>query len=119
VVELHQGSFVDILPDEETSCGRALNVCASDFQNSSVEMLADASDAEVYQVFLDGGITVGDGIRVFEGNDLVNETTYIFMGSLDTFQQTSNHNLIAGCGIENNIKKRPAIFQINTVNVLD
>jgi hypothetical protein len=119
VVELHRGSFVDILPDDEASCGHALTVCASDFQNSSVEMLADASDAEVYQVFLDGGITTGDGIRVFEGNDLVSETTYIFMGSLNTFQQTSNHNLIAGCGVENNIKKRPAIFQIDTVNVLD
>jgi hypothetical protein len=119
VVGLHKGSFVDILPDDEASCGRALNVCVSDFKNSSVEMLADASDAEVYQVFLDGGITTGDAIRVFEGNDLVSETTYIFMGSLNTFQQTSDHSLLAGCGVENNIKKRPAIFQIDTVNLLE
>ena len=118
VVEIHQGSFVDILPDNETSCGRALQVCASDFQDSSIEMLADASDAQVYQVILDSGITAGDGIRVFEGNDLVSETSYLFIGSISDFQRTSDHNLIAGCGILNSIKKRPNVVQLETVEIL-
>ena len=118
VVEIHKGSFVDILPDNETSCGRALQVCASDFQDSSIEMLADASDAQVYQVILDSGITAGDGIRVFEGNDLVSETSYLFIGSISDFQRTSDHNLIAGCGILNSIKKRPNVVQLETVEIL-
>ena len=116
-IEIHQGSFVDILPDNEASCGRALRICASDFQDSSVEMLADASDAQVYQVISDHGVTTGDGVRVFEGNDLVSETSYLFTGSIRDFQRTSDHNLIAGCGILNSIKKRPNIVQIETMEL--
>ncbi len=118
VVEIHHGSFVDILPDNETSCGRALRTCASDFQDSSVEMLADASDAQVYQVISDSGVTTGDGVRIFEGNDLVSETSYLFIGSIKDFQKTSDHNLIAGCAIVNSIKKRPNIIQIETIEIL-
>ena len=99
VVEIHRGSFVDILPDDERSCGRALRICARDFQNNSIEMLTDVSDAQVYQILLNNGISTGDDTRVFEGNDLVSKTSYLFMGSVVDFQQTSDHNLIAGCGM--------------------
>lgn len=116
-VELHQGSFVDVLSDDEASCGHALRICARDFQSSSVEMLADASDAQVYKVLFDNGISTGNNIRVFEGNDLVSEKSYLFMGYTSDFQQVLDHNLISGCGMVNSIKKRPAIFQIKTVEI--
>lgn len=118
VVEFHQGSFVDILPEDETSCGQALRICVGDFQNSSAEMLADASDAQVYQVLIDNGISTGNATRVFVANDLVSNKAYLFMGFANDFQRISNHNLISGCGIEHSIKKRPSIFQIETVDVL-
>jgi hypothetical protein len=117
-VELHQGSFVDILPDDEAACGHALRICASDFQNSSGEMLTDASDAQVYQVLIENGVSAGNGIRVFVGNDLVSNTSYLFIGSTSDFQQGSDHDLISGCGTANSIKKRPDIFQIETVEIL-
>jgi hypothetical protein len=117
-VELHQGSFIDILPDDEASCGHALRICAIDFQNNSVEMLTDASDAQVYQVLIDNGISAGNGIRVFVGNDLVSKNSYLFMGFVSNFQRVLDHNLISGCGMVNSIKKRPDIFQIETVEIL-
>lgn len=117
-VEFHQGSYVDILPEDEASCGQALRICAEDFQTSSFEMRADASDAEVYQVLTDNGISTGNGTRVFVGNDLVSNESYLFMGSTSGLQRDSDHNLISGCGIIHSIKKRPAILQIETVEVL-
>jgi hypothetical protein len=116
-VELHQGSFVDILPDEETACGQPLQICASDFQSSSTLMLVDASDAEVYKTIIDSGSPTGTGIRVFAGNDLVSEKPYLFVGSTSDFQRLPDHNLISGCGKIINIKKRPSIFQIETVEI--
>jgi hypothetical protein len=117
-VEFHRGSYVDILPEEDESCGQALRICAGDFQTSSVEMLGDTSDAQVYQVLTDNGISTGNGTRVFVGNDLVSNESYLFMGFTSDFQQDSDHNLISGCGIIHSIKKRPAIIQIETVEVL-
>jgi len=118
VVALHQGSFVDILPDSDAACGHALQVCAEDFQSSSVEMLGDASDAQVYQVIIDNGISTGNATRVFIGNDLVSNVSYMFMGFTHDFQQVTKHALISGCGIERNVKKRPTIFQIETVDIV-
>ena len=118
VTELHQGSFVDVLSDADASCGHALQACAADFQNSSVEMLSDASDAEVYWVLIDDGISTGNATRVFVGNDLVSKEPYLFMGFTSDFQQMTNHSLISGCGIVNSIEKRPAIFQIETVEII-
>jgi len=117
-VELYRGSFVDILPEDDATCGRALRICAGDFQTSSVEMLIDASDAQVYQVLIDNGISTGNGTRVFIGNDLVSNESYLFMGFASDLQRDSDHNLISGCGMIHSIKKRPAIFQIETVEAL-
>jgi hypothetical protein len=118
VVEFHQGSYVDILPEDDASCGQALRICVGDFQTSSVEMLGDTSDAEVHQVLIDNGIATGNSTRIFVGNDLVSNESYVFMGFTEDLQQDSDHNLISGCGIVHDIKKRPAIFQIETVDVL-
>jgi len=117
-VELYRGSFVDILPEDDATCGRALRICAGDFQTSSVEMLIDASDAQVYQVLIDNGISTGNGTRVFIGTDLVSNESYLFMGFTSDLQLDSDHNLISGCGMIHSIKKRPAIFQIETVEAL-
>ena len=117
VVELHQGSFIDVLPDEETSCGHAPRICASDFQDNSLEMLTDASDAQVYQVLIDNGVSTGNGIRVFVGNDLVSKNSYLFTGSASTFQQLDN-GLISGCATVKSVKKRPDILQIETGEIL-
>jgi hypothetical protein len=117
-VEVHQGSFVDILPDHDAACGQTLRICAGDFQASSAEMLTDASDAEVYQVLMDNGISTGKTTRVFVANDLVSNEAYLFVGFADDFQHPSKHNLVVGCGTVHVIKKRPAIFQIETVEML-
>ena len=117
-IEFHQGSFVDILPDEDAVCGQALRICAGDFQNSSAEMLADASDAEVYQVLMDNGISTGNTTRFFVANDLVSNQAYLFMGFANDLQRDASHTLISGCGTVHSIKKRPPVFQIETVEVL-
>ena len=117
-VEFHQGSYVDIFPEGDTACGQALQICAEDFQTSSGEMRADASDAEVYQVLLDNGISTGNATRVFVANDLVSNEAYLFMGFADDFQGNASHTLISGCGTVHSIKKRPPVFQIETVDVL-
>lgn len=117
-VEFHRGSYIDILPDDDATCGQAHRICAEDFQASSVEMLVDASDAQIYQVLMENGVLAGNGTRVFVGNDLVSNKSYLFMGFTSDLQRDSIHNLISGCGIVHDIKKRPAIFQIETVDVL-
>jgi hypothetical protein len=118
VVGVHQGSFVDIFPQEDASCGQALRICVEDFQSSSTEMLTDASDAEVYQVLMEDGISTGNTTRVFVANDLVSNEAYLFMGFADDFQGDTSHDLISGCGVVHIIEKRPPIFQIATVDVL-
>lgn len=117
-VELHRGSFIDVFPDEEGSCGHAPRICARDFQDNSLEMLTDASDAEVYQTLIDNGVSIDNGIRVFVGNDLVSNNSYLFTGSANTFQQLDN-GLISGCGTIKGVKKRPDIFQIETGGILE
>ena len=118
VVELHQGSFIDVLPDDKL-CGQAARICAKDFQNSSVEMLVDTSDAQVYRVLIDKGISTGSGVRIFEGNDLLSKKPYLFMGFVRDFPQALDHHLISGCGIEYAIEKRPSVFLIQTLEILE
>jgi hypothetical protein len=118
VVELQRDSFIDVLPDEKTSCGHVPRICARDFQNNSLEMLTDTSDAEVYHTLIDNQISTGNSIRVFVGNDLVSKNSYLFTGFVSVFRQIDN-GLISGCGTVKTIKKRPDIFQIETGEILE
>jgi hypothetical protein len=116
VIEVHRGSFVDVLPDEDAACGRAGRICASDLEDNSLAMLTDASDAEFYRAIMDvvdRQNILGGRTRLLVANDLVSETPYLFLGPVD---QTSvlESDLIAGCGTLVSIKKRPEIIQIQT-----
>jgi hypothetical protein len=112
--ELYRGSYIDVLPDQDPSCGHAPHICASDFQDSSLEMLMDASDAEVYQAFIDQHNSTNTGFRIFVGNDLVSKSTYLFTGDVDAFRNF-DIGLLSGCGTVVSVKKRPSILQIETV----
>jgi hypothetical protein len=116
VVEVHQGSFVDVYPEKETACGRPGQICASDFERNSLALLTDASDAEVYRAIVDVVAvqnSTGSATRFLIGNDLVSETPYLFLGPVSQVPVMES-GLIAGCGNLINIKKRPEIIQIQT-----
>jgi hypothetical protein len=117
-VEFHQGSYVDVLPDEGTSCGRAPKICARDFQAHSVEMLVDASDSEVYQTLSRGQSSIDTGIRIFVGNDLISKNPYLITGFTATFNGLDD-GLISGCGTIKSVKKRPDILFIESTGAME
>lgn len=106
---ISRGSFIDLVPDG-AACGRLPGVCTSDFQESSGSN--DPSDAQVYAQLL--ALAQVSGIRIFDGNDLVNGRPHLFVGSPDGLN-VPNNTVFGGCAEETLVKGRPSLFTIRSV----
>ena len=111
-VQLDAGSFLDLMPDTATSCGRAPEVCMYDFENSSVIM--DLSDSLVHKQLTGPVEASGKSMRVFPAVNLVDNEPGLFIGESAQLQSLPNNSVIAGCATEVVIAKRPKIYQIES-----
>lgn len=107
------GSYIDLVPDNGTSCGRAPEVCLRDF-NANMGT-HDPSDREVLQYFLAPASL--NRTRVFPASDLLNGGFYFFVGPSEDFQGASSGGyVLTGCATKVLVPKRQGIYQIQSIN---
>ena len=111
-VIVNPGSYIDLIPDATTSCGRVPEICLRDFQQNITSN--DPSDQEVYQHFV--AWTAGKSLRLFEAQDIVQGEFHFFAGPSADFPNVSKSYVITGCAVKINVPRRPDIYQIQSVN---
>ena len=110
-VIVNPGSYIDLVPNNITSCGRVPEICLRDFQHNLGSN--DPSDQEVYQHFV--AWTAGKSLRLFEAQDIVQGEFHFFAGPTADFPNVSKSYVITGCAAKVNVPRRPDIYQIESV----
>ena len=111
-VTVNPGSYIDLVPNNITSCGRVPEICLRDFQQNIASN--DPSDQEVYQHFV--AWTAGKSLRLFEAQDIVQGEFHFFARPSADFPNVSKSYVITGCAVKINVPRRPDIYQIQSVN---
>jgi hypothetical protein len=111
-VIVNPGSYIELVPNNITSCGRMPEICLRDFQQNIASN--DPSDQEVYQHFI--AWTAGKSLRLFEAQDIVQREFHFFAGPTVDFPDVSKSYVMTGCAVKINVPRRPDIYQIQSVN---
>ncbi len=111
-VAVTPGSYIDLVPNDTTACGRVPEICLRDFQQNIASN--DPSDQAIYQHFM--AWTAGKSLRLFEAQDIVQGEFHFFTGPAADFPNVSRSYVIAGCATKINVPRRPDIYQIQSVS---
>ncbi len=112
-VTVNPGSYIDLVPNAATACGRVPEICLRDFQQNISSN--DPSNQAVYQHFI--AWTAGKSLRLFAAQDIVQGEFHFFAGPAADFPNVSKSYVIAGCATKINVPRRPDIYQIQSVNI--
>jgi hypothetical protein len=112
-VQLDAGSFIDLVPDMALLCGRAPEICLSDFKANSD--ILDLSDLLVYRELVNQVDRSGKSIRVFPARELLHGVSGLFTAESAKLQKIANNSIISGCASRVVIAKRPDIYRIETL----
>src|SRR5271157_446789 len=110
-VIVNPGSYIDLVSDHTTACGRVPEICLRDFQKNLGSN--DPSDQEMYRRFISWASD--ENLRVFEAQDIVKGDFHFFVGPSAEFSNVSQSYVIAGCASEVKVPHRPDIYQIESV----
>jgi hypothetical protein len=91
--QLYQGSFVDILKNNNSNCGRTPNLCLADFEENG----KDKPNDDFFRALVQETKESKTGIRVIPSVDLISSNYYFFVGTLDRFAETTKQTVIMGC----------------------
>ena len=94
-VKINPGSFIDLIPNETSSCGFLPNICLSDFETYGKEKNIDA----FFQELLNTAKDYGSISRIFIGNNLIDNKEKFFMVNIDQIN-ISAPSFITGCAIK-------------------
>ena len=109
VMEVHQGSYIDLIKDETTQCGLAPEVCFSDFEKNNTEKKVD----DYYQELLLLAKNNDTNVRIIPAIDLVNEEFHYFYIP-HSIKGSSSLNAMSGCAIEIKTKNQ-SIYQVESI----
>ena len=111
-VIVNPGSYMDMVSDHATACGRMPEICLGDFQKNLGSY--DPSDREMYQRLISWAS--GRDLRLFEAQDIIKGDFHFFVGPSADFPNISQSYVIAGCATEVRIPHRPDIYQMESVS---
>jgi hypothetical protein len=111
-VIVNPGSYIDLVPDHTTACGRMPEICLGDFHQNLGSN--DPSNQDVYNRLI--ALAANKSLRVFEAQDIVMGDFHFFIGPSADFPNVSRSYVIAGCASEVKIPLRPDIYQIESIN---
>ena len=111
-VTVNPGSYIDLVPNATTACGRVPEICLRDFQQNIASN--DPSDQAIYQHFM--AWTAGKSLRLFAAQDIVQGEFHFFAGPTADFPNVSKSYVIAGCATKISVPRRPDIYQIESVS---
>jgi hypothetical protein len=110
VMEVHQGSYIDLIKDGTTQCGFVPEVCLSDFEKHNTEKEID----DFYQELLLLIKNNNTNVRLIPAIDLVNEQFHYFYVPHGRIKGSSSLDLLSGCATEIETKNQ-SIYQVESI----
>ena len=109
VMEVHQGSYIDLLRDGRTQCGFVPEVCFSDFEKNNTEKKVD----DFYQELLLLTRNNDTNVRIIPAIDLINEEFHYFYVP-HGLKDSSSLDVVSGCATEIKTKNQ-SIFRVESI----
>jgi len=110
VATITTDSFIDLVPNQNDTCGMVPSVCLSDFETNSVDKLTD----DFYQELVKQANSRDTVTRIFLYNDFYNQEHHYLVGEAEQLQPVSKDGVILGCAIE--IKtQHQSIYKVESI----
>ena len=109
VMEVHQGTYIDLLRDGRTQCGLVPEVCFSDFEKNNTEKQVD----DFYQELLLLTKNNDTNVRIIPAIDLINEEFHYFYVP-HSLKGSSSLDVVSGCATEIKTKNQ-SIYQVESI----
>jgi len=93
VVQLYQGSFVDIQQGDKPDCGMVPNLCLSDFEVNDPDEVNDDYFQGLVQLAKDSK----NGMRITASVDLISLNYFFFVGTPNLLPASNYEGLVSGC----------------------
>jgi hypothetical protein len=110
IMEVHQGSYIDLIKDGTAQCGSAPEVCLSDFEKNNTEKKVD----DYYQELLLLTKTNNGDVRIVPAIDLITEEFHYFYVPHSRIKGSSLLNEVTGCATEIKTKNQ-SIYQVESI----
>ena len=111
-MEVHQGSYIDLLKDRTAQCGSAPEICLSDFEKNNTEKAVD----DYYQELILLTKKRDTNVRIIPAIDFVEDKFHYFYVSQNSIPGNSMTSLITGCAIEIKTKNQ-SIYEIESIAI--
>jgi len=111
-IQVHQGSYIDLLKDGTTRCGVAPEICLSDFEKNNTEKTID----DYYQELLLLTKNSDTNVRIIPAVDFVHDRFHYFYVSHSRIPGDSTVRLMTGCAIKIETKNQ-SIYEIESITV--
>jgi hypothetical protein len=109
VMEVDQGSYIDLLRDGRTQCGFVPEVCFSDFEKNNTEKKVD----DFYQELLLLTRNNDTNVRIIPAIDLINEEFHYFYVP-QGLKDSSALDVVSGCATEIKTKNQ-SIYRVEWI----
>ncbi len=93
VIKINPGSYIDLVRDENASCGLAPKICYDDFLNHNSEMYID----DFYQELDTLAVSSQTGMRIIPTVNLLDKYFQYFVITDSQVLAGSSHGLLSGC----------------------
>jgi hypothetical protein len=113
-IRVNQGSYIDFVPDDTTSCGLAPEICFNDFRRHNTEMQID----DFYQELDALASSAQPRLRLIPTINLLDGNFQYFVATGSALLAASPNELLAGCAIRIQTENQ-RIFLVNSVKPLD
>lgn len=109
-MEVHKGSYIDLVKDGTTQCGFAPEVCLSDFEKNNTEKQTD----DYYQALILLTKNNDTNVRIIPAIDLVNEEFHYFYVPHSRIKGSLSLNVVSGCATEIKTKNQ-SLYQVESI----
>lgn len=110
IIHAYQGSYIDLIKDNTSSCGAIPDVCLNDFEKNNIEKSTD----DYYQHLLHFAKSNEGNIRIIPALDLVQEKFhYFYFPQLDR-SRSDSLGLLMGCASEVETKNQ-SVYLVETI----
>ena len=110
VIEVHPGSYIDILSEQHPQCGGLPQVCLDNFEVNNVDKQVD----DYYQLLFYLIKKENANVRIIPAVDLVQDKFHYFYVSLDKLPIAASSSLLTGCATEI-LTKNQTIYQVESI----
>ena len=110
VIDIHQGTYLDLAIDRSKDCSAVPRLCLGDFDKNNVEKKTD----DFYQRLFTMVEEENAGSRIVPAIDLVQEKFHYFYFSEDGFSNNALSGTVSGCATET-LTKNQTIYQVESI----